>query len=72
MLAIHRSDVRVVPAGRSDHAIRGGMEIVQLVVGTETPDEVVEMNDMQLSGDAKHLIRVLFPAQYPQMENQGL
>ena len=72
MLAIHRSDVRVVPAGRSDHAIRGGMEIVQLVVGTETPDEVVAMNDMQLNGDAEHLIRVLFPAQYPQMENQGL
>jgi hypothetical protein len=30
------------------------------------------MNNIQLSGDAEGLIHVMFPAQYPQMENQAL
>lgn len=72
MLKIEGSKVSVVPVGASAHAIRGGQEIAQLVVGTESPDEVVEMNGIQLSGDAVQLVQVLFPAQYPQMENQAL
>jgi len=72
MLKIDKSKVSVVPVGESEHAIRGGMDIAQLVVGTETPDEVIEMNGVQLSGDAEKLVHVLFPAQYPQMENQAL
>jgi len=32
----------------------------------------VRMHDIELSGDAALLIEVLFPAQDPQMRNQGL
>lgn len=72
MLAIARSKVKVVPAGQSDHSIRGGQDIAQLIVGTESPDEIVETAHLQLSGDAHQLVEVLFPAQHPQMENQAL
>ena len=72
VLAVNRTDVKVVPAVQTEHSIKGGREILQLIVGTEVPDEVVEMNDIELTGDARHLIQVLFPIQYPQMENQAM
>ena len=72
MLVIDRAEVQVASAGESDHSIRGGQQIAQLVVGTETPDEIVETNGIKLKGQARQLIEILFPAQYPQMENQAL
>ncbi|NKB72120.1 MAG: sigma-70 family RNA polymerase sigma factor [Candidatus Latescibacteria bacterium] len=72
MLAIDRTKVEVVAAGQTKHAITGGAEMVQLIVGTDTPEEVVATNDIALQGDAQHLVGVLFPIQYPQMENQAM
>jgi len=72
MLAIDKTDVEVVPVGKTEHSIVGGPEIVQLIVGSDTPDEVVEINDIRLTGAAKHLVDILFPIQYPQMENQAM
>ena len=72
MLAIDRTEMNVVPVGETEHSIVGGPEIVQLIVGTDTPDEVVEMSGIALQGDARHLVQVLFPIQYPQMENQAM
>ena len=72
MLAIDRTEVRVVPVSETAHSIIGGLEIVQLIVGTDIPDEVVEMHGITLKGDAVHLIHILFPIQYPQMENQAM
>ena len=39
---------------------------------TEDADEVVEMTDIEVTGEAVTLLPILFPAQYPQMENQAL
>jgi len=61
-----------VPVSETAHSIIGGLEIVQLIVGTDIPDEVVEMHGITLKGDAVHLIHILFPIQYPQMENQAM
>jgi len=61
-----------MPVSESEHTILGDQNIAQLVVGTESPEEVVEMASIQVSGDAEKLLPVLFPAQYPQMENQAL
>lgn len=72
MLTIENSTVAVAPISKSAHAIHGGQSLAQLVLGTETPDEIVEMTNIQLTGDAELLLPVLFPAQYPQMENQAL
>ena len=62
----------MVDAGETEHAIGGGQEIVQLVLGSDAPDDVVESGEIQLSGDAEQLIKVLFPAQYPMFGNQDL
>jgi len=72
MLAIDETDVEVVPVGKTEHSIVGGPEIAQLIVGTDTPDEVVKINGIELTGDARQLTQVLFPIQYPQMENQAM
>lgn len=72
MLAISAGKVTVVPVVATVHVIRGGQALAQLVVGTESPDEVVEMAGIQVSGDAAQLLPILFPIQYPQMDNQAL
>ena len=71
-LRIKGADVSVVTTGEMTHAIRGGQDIVQLALGTDTPEDVVERNGIQLSGDAAQLAKILFPAQYPMFGNQDL
>ena len=60
------------PSVQSDHAIIGGQAIAQLLLGSETADEIVAVNGIEVRGDARRLLSILFPAQYPQMENQAL
>lgn len=55
------------PQGRSKHAVRGGEEIAQLIISTAEPLEIAEVAPLRLSGDAKKLLPVLFPAQHPQL-----
>lgn len=65
VLSIKGSEVRVVDAGETTHVIYGGQDIVQLILGTDTPEDGIE-----LSGDAEPLGKILFPAQYPMVGNQ--
>ena len=60
------------PTAESDHAIIGEQAIAQLLLGCEAADEIVAMNGIDVRGDARRLLSVLFPVQYPQMENQAL
>ena len=60
------------PAVQSDHAIVGDQAIAQLLLGSETADEIVAVNGIDARGDARRLLSILFPAQYPQMGNQAL
>ncbi len=62
----------VAPVVETAHIIRGDQALAQLIVGSEAPAEIVAMRGIALSGDAAILLPVLFPAQYPQMENQAL
>jgi len=67
-LKIGRAKVVAAPAaGRFKHAVRGGEEIAQLLIGTEQPREVAEAGRMRLAGDAGKLIEALFPIQYPML-----
>jgi RNA polymerase sigma factor (sigma-70 family) len=72
LLAIEMGVVRVAPVVESAHMIRGGQALAQLVIGAEAAEELVEMAGIEVRGDAGKLLPVLFPAQYPQMENQAL
>ena len=60
------------PATVADNAIVGGQAIAQLLLGCESADEVVAVNGIDDRGDATKLLPILFPPQYPQMENQAL
>ena len=60
------------PATVADNAIVGGQAIAQLLLGCESTDEVVAVNGIDVRGDATKLLPILFPPQYPQMENQAL
>ncbi len=67
-LRIDRGSVRVdasPPRGRAKHAVRGGDEIAQLLLGTHEPAETIQGGGMRLSGDAAGLVDILFPAQHP-------
>lgn len=67
MLVIDRSRVRVEPGARAAHAIRGGDEIAQLLIGADDPDAIFEARGTRLTGDARRLAGVLFPNQHPQL-----
>ena len=65
LLSIARSEVAVAPPAATKHAIRGGDEIAQLLIGTDEPAETVAAHGIRLAGDARKLLPVLFPAQHP-------
>lgn len=72
MLAISAGHVVIAPVVASPHFIHGGQALAQLIVGTEEAAEIVEMAGLTLGGDAAQLLPILFPVQYPQMDNQAL
>lgn len=64
-LQIAKGKVQVGPAGTSRHSVSGGDELAQLVLGTDTPAEVVRAGGLKLTGDAGLLLEALLPAQNP-------
>jgi hypothetical protein len=68
-LQIAPGKVAAAPAGKtgSPHAIRGGEEIAQLLIGTLPPEQTVAARGTRLTGDARQLLPVLFPAQQPSL-----
>lgn len=75
VLSIDRSKVRVGPPpsgapaqpAKTAHAVRGGEEVAQLIIGTDSPSEVVAAAGIKLSGEARRLTEVLFPNQHPML-----
>jgi hypothetical protein len=64
-LHIAGSKITVSGKGSSKHSIRGGEEIAQLIIGAGDPPDTVRDAGIKVSGDARHLLPVLFPNQYP-------
>lgn len=64
-LRIQRGRVRLASPGGTRHSIRAGEEFAQLIMGTDEPHEVVAAGRMRLTGDARQLLPILFPAQHP-------
>jgi predicted acetyltransferase len=65
VLELDHSNVHVSLPKPTGHVVEGGQHLVQLLIGTEEPLEAALAADMKLSGEAKGLIQVLFPKQYP-------
>jgi len=66
-LAITGGRVTVAKPAKTKHAIRGSDEIVQLLIGTQEPEETVDAAGMRLRGDARKLLPVLFPDECPRL-----
>lgn len=72
-LVVEEGGIRVVDGASASITISGDQSISQLILGSESPDEVISVNGIKITGtNATDLVSVLFPAQYPQMENQAL
>jgi Acetyltransferase (GNAT) domain len=65
LLELDRSHVHISSPKPTGHVVEGEQHLGQLLMGTEEPLEVALAAHMKLSGEAKGLIQVLFPTQYP-------
>ena len=68
MLDIRRSTVRLGRPGKTSparHALRGGDEVTQLLIGADDPQETAAAFGLRPTGRARDLLPVLFPNQHP-------
>ncbi len=66
-LRINSGNVQVAPAEKAAHAIHARDRIVQLLIGTDDPMDIVKSAAMRLTGNARQLAKILFPNQRPQL-----
>jgi predicted N-acetyltransferase YhbS len=66
-LTIDRSKVSLAGAAKSTHALVGGEEIAQLILGSDEPCEIVEASGTKLSGNTRLLATTMFPNQWPNL-----
>jgi predicted acetyltransferase len=64
-LRIKHGKIELLPGARSENSISGGEAIVQLLFGTDDPKETIDSGNIRLRGQAKLLVPVLFPNEYP-------
>lgn len=67
-LDIARGDISIAKAsrpGRGAHVLDAGDRLIQLLMGTDQPDEVLCNPAVRCRGDAAALARILFPARHP-------
>lgn len=67
-LDIRKGEVSLAKKGSGSNVLKGGHDLAQLLLGTDEPGEICEGCGMSLRGDAKQLVPVLFPIQYPQLQ----
>jgi hypothetical protein len=64
-LRIKQGKIELLPGARSENSILGGEAVVQLLFGTDDPHETIDLGGIRLRGQAKLLVPVLFPNEYP-------
>lgn len=64
-LRIKQGKIELLPGSRSENSISGGEAIAQLMFGTDDPQETIDSGGIRLRGQAKFLVPVLFPNEYP-------
>lgn len=64
-LRVNQGKIQLLPEAPSQNSISGGAAIAQLLFGTDDPQETIESGGIRLRGQAKLLVPVLFPNEYP-------
>ena len=65
ILRVNQGKIQLLPGAPSQNSISGGEAIAQLLFGTDDPQETIESGGIRLRGQAKLLVPVLFPNEYP-------
>ena len=71
-LVVHDDGLDVRDDARGPNVVSGDQSIAKLLLGSSDAEETVAENGIDVEGEARRLLRVLFPLQHPQMENQAL
>lgn len=64
-LRIDQGNIELLPAASCQNSISGEEAIVQLMFGTDEPNETIDAGGIRLRGEAKALVPVLFPNEHP-------
>jgi hypothetical protein len=64
-LRIDHAKIEIAAAGSAPNSISGGEAVAQLLFGTDDPSETVDDGGIQLRGQARVLVPVLFPNEHP-------
>ncbi len=67
-LVLGKRRVAVTRPRPSASSVRLGPRVAQLLIGTADPLEICRAAGARPRGDAARLLRVLFPAQHPQLQ----
>ena len=68
-LRIENGKVETTNDEASENVIRGGADIARFLIGSDEPDEIIRQADIECTGIAASLIRVLFPNLHPMMSH---
>lgn len=69
MLRIKNCKVEITNGKAGKNVIRGGADIARFLIGSDEPDEIIRQADMECTGIAVSLVRVLFPNLHPMMSH---
>ncbi|MBM3263899.1 MAG: GNAT family N-acetyltransferase [candidate division Zixibacteria bacterium] len=72
VLSIGASRVSVRPSCVTPHEARGDTAMARLIMGADSPEDLVETAEIKTSGDALALLHVLFPARQLQIASVDL
>jgi hypothetical protein len=64
-IRVNQGKIELLPAAPSPNSISGNEAIVQLMFGTDDPEETVDTGRIRLRGQAKVLVPILFPNESP-------
>lgn len=68
-LQIENGNVKITNDKAGENIIHGGADIARFLIGSDEPDEIIRQTDMECSGIAALLVRVLFPNLCPMMSH---
>ncbi len=69
VLHLDKGKLYIANKGRSANALHGGADIARFLIGSDEPGEIIRQANMQPSGLAAPLVRVLFPNLHPMMSH---
>lgn len=67
MIKMDRGRVEITGDGISENVLHGGADIVRFLIGSDEPDEIIRQAEMECTGLAIPLGRILFPNLHPMM-----